>query len=124
MANIFVIDDDPSNREILRARLELQGHHVEEADNGEAGLQMIARLGNPDLVLLDVMMPRLDGWQVCSRMKRNPKTKEIPIIMLTAMGQQIDQLRGFESGADDYLTKPWNFDDLNKALSKYLTKKV
>ena len=107
MSRILIVDDDSANREILRA-LEPAGHEVTEAANdGEKGLQLVEQL-MPDLVFLDVMMPRIDGWQVCRQIRGNPKTKDIPVIMLTALGQQIDQLRGWESGATEYLGKPWD----------------
>jgi DNA-binding response OmpR family regulator len=106
MSKILVIDDDPANREILRARLEPAGHEVVEAVDGEAGLRLLD--SQPaDLVLLDVMMPHIDGWEVCRQIKTNPRTQAVPVVMLTAMGQRIDQLRGWESGADEYLVKPW-----------------
>jgi DNA-binding response OmpR family regulator len=107
MSKILIIDDDRTNREMLRVRLESSGHEVTEASNGEEGLRLsVANL--PDLVLLDAMMPKIDGWQVCRQMKSSPITKAVPIIMLTACDEKIDQLRGWESGADDYMGKPWN----------------
>ena len=119
MAKILIIDDDPSNRDILHARLEAAGHEVAEAVNGEEGLRLLDT-GAPDLVFLDVMMPRVDGWQVCRQIKADPKTKAVPVVMLTALGQEIDQLRGYESGADDYLAKPWNVEQLAATLAKLL----
>src|SRR5258708_4928437 len=118
MSKILVIDDDPANRDILRARLEQAGHEVTEAPDGEEGLRCLEAAGL-DLVLLDVMMPRVDGLQVCRRIKANPKTKGIPVVMLTALGQQIDQLRGFESGADEYLMKPWDSVKLLELADKW-----
>jgi len=118
MSRILIIDDDPSNREILRARLEPAGHEVTEAADGEKGLQLVETT-MPDLVLLDVMMPRMDGWQVCRQIKNNPKTKAIPVVMLTALGQQIDQLRGWESGANEYLGKPWDPKALMEILERW-----
>ncbi|OGR88981.1 MAG: hypothetical protein A2992_07090 [Elusimicrobia bacterium RIFCSPLOWO2_01_FULL_59_12] len=119
MSKILVIDDDPANRDILRTRLELAGHEVMEASNGEEGVRLLEAAAS-DLVFLDVMMPRVDGWQICRQIKSNPKTKAIPVVMLTALGQQIDQLRGFESGADDYLTKPWDPERLTATLERLL----
>ena len=118
MSKILVIDDDPSNREILRARLEKAGHEVAEAPDGEKGLQLLETSG-ADLVFLDVMMPRLDGWQVCRQIKNNPKTKDVPVVMLTALDQRIDQLRGWESGASDYLPKPWDPEKLFEAIHRW-----
>ena len=111
MANILVIDDNPENREILKARLEQAGHHVVEAKDGDEGVGL-CKDPKPDLIFLDVMMPKVDGWQVCRQLKANPLTRNIPVVMLTALGQKIDQLRGFESGADEFLTKPWDAQHL------------
>ena len=122
MAKILIIDDDPSNRDILRARLEPLGHEVTEASNGEEGLRLLDTTAW-DLVLLDVMMPRVDGWQVCRQIKTNSKTKAIPVVMLTALGQQIDQLRGWESGADEYLTKPWDPKELMRVTRRLVSPK-
>jgi len=107
MSKILVIDDDAANRDILRDRLEPAGYEVVEASNGEEGLRLLESVPT-GLVLLDVMMPRLDGWEVCRRIKANPKTHAVRVVMLTALGQQIDQLRGWECGADEYLVKPWD----------------
>jgi DNA-binding response OmpR family regulator len=118
MSKILIVDDNPENREILRARLETAGHAVTEAPNGEEGLRLMDS-DMPDLVFLDVMMPKIDGWHVCSQIKSNAKTKMIPVVMLTAMGQQIDKLRGWESGADEYLTKPWDPAKLLEIVAKW-----
>jgi CheY-like chemotaxis protein len=118
MSKILVIDDDPANRDILRSRLEIAGHDVTEASDGEQGLRLLEE-SPADLVILDVMMPRIDGLQVCQRIKGNPKTQATPVIMLTALGQQIDQLRGWESGANDYLTKPWDPAKLLQLVEKW-----
>ena len=118
MAKILVIDDDSANREILRARLEKAGHHVTEASHGEEGLSLLDT-DLSDMVFLDVMMPKVDGWQVCRLIKENPKTKSVPVVMLTALSQQIDQLRGWESGADEYLTKPCDPAKLIELVNKW-----
>jgi len=118
MAKILIVDDDPENREILRARLEAAGHTVTEAPNGEEGIWLVDTI-MPDLVFLDVMMPKIDGWHVCGQIKSNAKTQTIPVVMLTAMGQQIDKLRGWESGADEYLTKPWDPAKLLEIVAKW-----
>ena len=120
MSKILVIDDDPSNREILRARLEKAGHEVTEAPNGEEGIKLSLEV-IPQLVFLDVMMPKVDGLQVCRQLKSNPKTEKIPVILLTACDQNIDQLRGWESGADEYIAKPWNPDALLQLVAKWCT---
>ena len=119
MAKILIIDDDPANRDILKVRLEIAGHQVLEATNGEEALPLSAS-SHPDLIFLDVMMPKLDGWQVCRLLKADPKTKDIPVVMLTACFQEIDQLRGYESGADEYLAKPWDPNQISTVLEKLL----
>ncbi|OGS00410.1 MAG: hypothetical protein A3G41_03235 [Elusimicrobia bacterium RIFCSPLOWO2_12_FULL_59_9] len=121
MANILVIDDDTSNRDILRARLERAGHRVAEAGNGEEGIE-IARNLSPDLIILDVMMPKLDGWQACRRLKSDSKTKTIPVVLLTARSQHIEELRGWESGADEYMTKPCDHRRLMDLVARFVDK--
>jgi CheY-like chemotaxis protein len=118
MAKILIVDDDPANREILRARLESAGHDITEAPNGEEGIRMVDAV-MPALVFLDVMMPKIDGWQVCRQIKSNAKTKAIPVVMLTALGQQIDQLRSWESGADEFLMKPCEPAKLLEIVNKW-----
>jgi CheY-like chemotaxis protein len=119
MAKILVIDDDEGNREILRARLEQAGHEVTEAKDGEEGLRLSQSL-LPSLIFLDLMMPSIDGWQICRQLKANPKTRAIPVIILTACSKDIEQLRGWESGADDYVTKPWDPAGLLELVRKYI----
>lgn len=119
MAKILLADDDAANRDILRTRLERAGYAVVEAADGEACLAAAAAAA-PDLVLLDVMMPRLDGWQVCRRLKGAEDTRHIPVLMLTALGRDVDELRGWESGADGYLAKPCGWAELEGALARWL----
>jgi len=112
---VLIIDDDDQNREILRLRLENAGLEIAEATDGDKGIE--AAVNTPyDAIILDVMMPRRDGWDVCKTLRANPRTKTVPIIMLTARVKDIDQLRGFESGADEYLTKPVEHQELLKLL--------
>jgi DNA-binding response OmpR family regulator len=99
---ILVVDDDPLVVRLVRVHLEKAGYQVLTAGDGEAGLEAAAQL--PDLAILDVMMPELDGYEVCRRIR---EFSLMPIVMLTARGEQVDKLRGFEFGADDYLTKPF-----------------
>jgi len=103
MARILVVDDDPAIREVLVAYLAREGHEVLEADGGEAALHLAA---GADLVVLDLMLPGLDGWRVAEILRsRDP---ELPILMLTARGEEEERVRGFELGADDYVTKPFS----------------
>jgi two-component system cell cycle response regulator len=104
-ARILVVDDIPANVRLLEARLIAEYFDVVTAMNGPAALELIAK-AQYDLVLLDVMMPGMDGFEVCRRLKANPATQHIPVIMVTALDQPADRVRGLESGADDFLTKP------------------
>jgi two-component system cell cycle response regulator len=118
VATILLIDDDPENRDILKTRLERAAHKVIEAQNGEEGLAL-AVSSTPDLIILDVMMPKMDGWQVCRLLKANPVTSPIPVVMLTACSKQVEELRGYESGANDYMMKPWDHDRLLEIIRKW-----
>ena len=104
-ARILVVDDIQANVKLLEARLMAEYFHVLTASNGRDALQ-ICENGQVDLVLLDVMMPELDGFEVCTRLKSSPKTAHLPIVMVTALDQPEDRVRGLEAGADDFLTKP------------------
>lgn len=119
---ILVIDDDPQNRDILRARLEQAGYEVIEAENGDLGIEA-ANTQSPDAIVLDVMMPKKDGWATCKALKSDAKTKEIPVIMLTALNQPIDELRGWECGVNEFLTKPVDHEKLITYVKGLLAKK-
>jgi two-component system response regulator MtrA len=107
-ARILLVEDDPSIREVVAMGLRAAGFEVETAGDGEAGLAAW-RAGRPDLVLLDVMLPRLDGLEVCRAIRREATT---PVVMLTARGDTIDVVVGLESGADDYVKKPFEMPEL------------
>lgn len=111
MSKILVIDDDVSIVELLKINLELMGHAVITATDGEIGFAF-AKQEVPDLVILDVMMPQVDGFTVAKRIRNNSSTSEIPILMLTALGMINDKVKGFDSGVDDYLVKPFEMDEL------------
>jgi diguanylate cyclase (GGDEF)-like protein len=108
---ILVVEDDPDLRKILKAVLLREGYQVQEAGDGEDALRVVDA-AHPDLILLDVMMPRMDGRQVCQRLKANQRTSQIPIIMLTAMSETEDRVRGLDIGANDYITKPYEQREL------------
>ena len=119
MPKILIVDDDVVNRDILKTRLESAGYEVSEAANGEDGINL-AQQRPPDLIILDVMMPKVDGLLACRILKSGEKTKNIPIVMLTARSQQLEELRGWESGADEYLTKPCDHQRLLSVVAQFL----
>lgn len=106
-ARILVVDDIPANVKLLEARLLAEYFDVLTADNGFAALDICDKT-HVDVILLDVMMPGIDGFEVCERLKANPRTSHIPVVMVTALDQPSDRVRGLKAGADDFLTKPVN----------------
>jgi two-component system alkaline phosphatase synthesis response regulator PhoP len=102
---VLVVDDNQQNLELLQAYLETLGCRIVTARDGVEALAVIGR-DQPDLILLDVMMPRMSGFEVCKKLKADPQTRSIPIIMVTALNELGDIERGVESGTDDFLTKP------------------
>ncbi len=100
---ILIVEDDDNIRELLRLYLEREGFEISEAENGAVGLSTW-KAQNPDMMLLDVMMPVMDGWQVCKEIRASGST--MPIIMITAKGETMDKVSGLELGADDYIVKP------------------
>jgi CheY-like chemotaxis protein/capsular polysaccharide biosynthesis protein len=119
MAKILVVDDSDEVTDMLEVHLMLEGYQVQVATDGESALK-IARSWAPDLVLLDVKMPGMDGFEVARRMRQLDKTATIPIIMLTAKSSMAHKTVGFESGADDYITKPFEVDDLSLRVASHL----
>lgn len=119
---ILVIDDEPDLVETLRFSLEAEGYEVLVSFNGEEGLNL-ARKETPDLILLDLMLPKLDGCKVCRLLKFDERHKHIPVLMLTAKIQEKDRILGMETGADEYITKPFNIDELMAKVKSYLSKK-
>lgn len=108
---VLVIDDDNNTIEFIKLGLKYEGFQVESSDTGEDGLVAAQRL-NPDLIILDILLPDLDGLEVCNRLRSNPTTRDIPILMLTAKDDVRDRVTGLQQGADDYLSKPFDFDEL------------
>jgi len=116
---ILIVDDQPDIRLMCRVNLQLEGYEVIEAPDGDAGLEM-TRSERPDLVLLDVMMPGLDGWEFMKEIKADEETADIPIVLLTARVQREDEIRGWLSGAADYLAKPFNPSTLTDVVRRAL----
>ena len=111
MSRILVIEDEQAIAELVKINLELLGHQVTTAPDGIKGLAM-SQQNTPDLIVLDVMMPDLDGFTVCQRLRQNPRTNHIPVLMLTALSTTKDKVAGFDAGADDYLPKPFDIPEL------------
>ena len=114
MPSILIVDDDPVIRNLLSQILEEfqeSGVRFLTAENGEAAMESIKR-EKPDMIFLDVMMPKMNGFEVCDMVKREPETRDIYIIMLTAKGQEIDKQKAKELGSDYYITKPFNIDEI------------
>ena len=121
--NILVVEDDLDIRELISFNLANEGHQVFEANDGEVGIDK-ARNNNPDLILLDLMLPGIQGLDVCRIIKSDQETKEIPIIMVTALGQEEDIVKGLETGADDYITKPFSIKVLIARLNAVLKRSI
>jgi DNA-binding response OmpR family regulator len=111
VARILIVEDEANIVNLISFRLKRLGHSISSADNGIAALDL-AREFAPDLILLDVMLPMLNGFQVLQQLKAEPATAGIPILMLTARGHESDIAAGIEGGADDYLIKPFSFPEL------------
>jgi DNA-binding response OmpR family regulator len=111
MATILVIDDDELVSRTLQRVLKTYDHNVMVANSGTEGLQL-ARRHPPDLFILDIMMPGMDGYQVCRQIRGDPLLKDIPLLFLTAKAKDEDKIEGFRAGADDYLIKPFNMEEL------------
>lgn len=109
--SVLVVEDEPAQREVLAYNLEAQGFRVAQADNGEEALLMVAE-ETPDLIVLDWMLPNVSGIEVCRRLKSRAETKGVPIIMLSARSEEVDLVRGLETGADDYVVKPYSVAEL------------
>ncbi len=116
---VLLVEDEPAQRAVLSYNLEAEGFEVQTADNGEDALALIAE-GAPDLILLDWMMPHVSGIEVCRRLKARPETRSIPIIMLSARSEDVDKVRGLETGADDYVIKPYSVTELMARLRAQL----
>jgi DNA-binding response OmpR family regulator len=119
VAKILVVDDDKVIQELLAVNLEMEGYEVVTASNGEQALAKLAE-ARPDLVILDIMMPKLDGWETASRMKADPSTADIPVIFLSARAQDLDVRRGLDLGVAAYVTKPFDPVELLDRVERVL----
>jgi DNA-binding response OmpR family regulator len=118
---ILVVDDEIDLVKTIQFSLELGGYKVLVSYNGEDALNQ-ARKENPDLILLDIMLPKLDGYKVCRLLKFDEQYKHIPILMMTAKTQEKDKLMGKETGANEYITKPFDIEELMVKIKGYLNK--
>ena len=116
---VLLVEDEPAQREVLAYNLEAEGFVVQRATNGEEALMLVAE-NPPDLILLDWMMPHVSGLEVCRRLKMRSETRAIPIIMLSARSEEVDKVRGLETGADDYVIKPYSIVELMARLRAQL----
>jgi two-component system response regulator RpaA len=111
MPRILVIEDDPAISELVSINLGMAGYKVKLAEDGIKG-QALAMQLQPELTMLDLMLPRVDGFTICQRLRRDKRTADIPVLMLTALGQTHDKVEGLNAGADDYLTKPFEVEEM------------
>jgi two-component system cell cycle response regulator len=116
---ILVVDDEAINLKLVSRLLEMEGYEVITARSGEDALRLIEQTP-PDMALLDVRMPDMEGYELCRRLRQNPLTAGIPIVMLTALVDENDRLKGIEAGADDCLPKPFDVDLLRGLLARFL----
>lgn len=117
MAKILIADDEQLIRKLIGDCLKKEGHEVLEAENGEVAIRLFEIHKELDLALLDIMMPEVDGWEVCRRIREK---SDMPIILVSARSQDFDQIMGFESGADDYVTKPFSLAVLSRRVDSLL----
>ena len=120
-ARILVVDDDQVIQQLLKVNLELEGYAVEVAEDGQEALDQFDEF-RPNLILLDIMMPRLDGWEVCRRLKDDVATADVPIVLLSARAQEADVQRGTELGVAAYVTKPFDPIQLLDLVADILAK--
>ncbi len=121
MAKILIAEDERDIRDLVAFTLRFAGHEVFAAANGEEAVQMAPKV-NPDLILMDVRMPRMTGYEACKMMKADPDLKDIPVVFLSAKGQESEKQQGMEAGAEEYLLKPFAPDQLTQAIKIILAK--
>ncbi len=109
--SVLIVEDEPAQLEILTYNLKAEGFHVTTADNGDDALLLVEET-QPDIILLDWMLPGVSGIEICRRLKANIETRNVPVIMLSARNEEVDKVRGLETGADDYMVKPYSVAEL------------
>jgi len=119
MSKIFIIEDEQAIIELVKYNLEKEGYRVSYSNKGDSGISEIKQI-EPDLILLDWMLPDISGIEVCKILKKDKKLSSIPVIMLTAKGEEEDKIRGLDSGADDYMTKPFSHLELKARINAIL----
>ncbi len=119
MSKILIVDDLSTEIQVMKTTVGGLGHHVVEARDGEEGIRL-AKQEKPDLILLDVVLPKVDGFQVCRRLKKDPETANIPIILVSTKNQESDQFWGIKQGATAYLSKPIDTSALSDNVKKLL----
>lgn len=121
MAKILIAEDEQDIRTLITFTLQFAGHQVVAYKDGQEALEA-ATIENPDLILMDVRMPRMDGYEACRQMKANPQIRDIPVVFLSAKGQEAEINTGYESGAAEYLLKPFAPDELTQRVNVLLAK--
>jgi len=119
MSKIFIIEDEQAIIELVKYNLEKEGYRVSYSNKGDSGISEIKQI-EPDLILLDWMLPDISGIEVCKILKKDKKLSSIPVIMLTAKGEEEDKIKGLDSGVDDYLTKPFSYQELMARIKAVL----
>ena len=127
-AVILLVDDNPTNLKVLYGAIADSGWEILVATDGESAIEQ-AEYAHPDLILLDIMMPGIDGFETCQRLKANPDTHDIPILFMTALADTVDKVRGLSIGAVDYITKPFQTEEVLARVNvhlklRYLSKKL
>jgi CheY-like chemotaxis protein len=119
---VLVVEDEPENRLFIGMMLRNEGYDVSEAEDGPSAFEMLSNGTSPELILLDVMMPGLNGWQVFERLRQDARWAQIPVVMLTALAQRADVERAVQLGVDGYLTKPFEPTDLLHTIEETLAR--
>ena len=116
---ILVVEDDPKSRKLVRDLLQVSGYETVEATNGKQGVEL-ARSRKPDLILMDIIMPEMDGYTACHAIRMEKATQAIPVVMLTALVHELNRELGRDMGADAYLTKPFSHQELLEVINRFL----